>query len=344
MKRTIKEMGKGDGAMKSKKKNQIFSVLFVGAMTAVLSIGLTLPGQAQDFPNQAITLYSGFAAGGSVDTTSRAIAKGAEEILGVPVQVENKTGGSGTVCAGLISSKKPDGYSVGMVASDAITRLPDLIKVPYDPLKDFTYIGQYVTGLSSLVVHADSPIKTIDQFVAYAKAHPGLTYGSSGINSHNAIPLEVFSTCKGLKFKEIPFQGGAESVVAMLGKHTDFLCGSGSHIAYVDQGKFRMLFVAWNEKRLPDYPDVPTLLELGCPDVPANTHIILAPKGLPKAVADKLEAAFKKSSESALFQNVRKRIKHPYTYKSRAQCEKDFPVESAYFKEYHRKYGIKTVF
>jgi tripartite-type tricarboxylate transporter receptor subunit TctC len=326
-------------------KNKVsFFLLVVGV---ILAFGLSIPQclPAQDFPTKPITLYCGFAAGGTVDLVARSLASGAEKILKVPVIVETKAGGSSMLCAGLVASKKPDGYTLGVVTSDAIMRLPDLIKVAYDPIKDFTFIGQYVSGIAGLVVHADSPIKTIDEFIAYAKTHPGMTYGSSGINSHNAIPIELFAKCKGLQFKEIPYSGGAESVTQMLGKHTDFLCGSGSHIPYVEQGKFRLLLVSMTDKRDPNYPSVPMLRDLGCPDIWPNTHLILAPKGMPEAIAGKLESVFKKVSEGEDFQRlVLKQIKLNLNFRTRAQTNEDMPSQLEFFKDYHKKTGIKRAF
>jgi tripartite-type tricarboxylate transporter receptor subunit TctC len=326
-------------------KNKVSIFLLV--VGVILAFGLSIPQcvLAQDFPNRPITLSCGFAAGGTVDLVARSLASGAEKILGVPVVVETKAGGSSTLCAGLTASKKPDGYSLGIVTSDAITRLPDLIKVPYDPIKDFTFIGQYVSGIAALVVHADSPIKTVDEFIAYAKTHPGMTYGSSGINSHNAIPIELFAQCKGIQVKEIPYSGGAESVTQMLGKHTDFLCGSGSHIPYVEQGKFRMLFVCMTDKRDPNHPEVPTLKEVGCQDIQPNTHLILAPKGLPDAVASKLEGVFKKVSEGQDFQRlVLKQIKLNLNFRTRAQTNEDMLSQLEFFRDYHKKTGTKKAF
>lgn len=326
-------------------RNRVCRFLLVVGIALTVGMGVPQGAAAQEYPNKPITLYCGFAAGGTVDLVARSLAAGAEKILGVPVVVETKAGGSSTVCAGLVATKKPDGYTLGIVTSDAINRLPDLIKVTYDPIKDFTFIGQYVSGKAALVVHAESPIKTIDEFIAYAKAHPGMTYGSSGINSHNAIPIELFAQCKGLQFKEIPYKGGAESVTQMLGKHTDFHCGSGSHIPYVEQGKFRMLFVGMTDKRDPNHPDVPTLSELGCQDIHPNTHLILAPKDLPEAIASKLEAVFKKVSEGEDFQSlVLKKIKLNYHFRTRAQTNEDMPSQFEFFKAYHKKMGTKKAF
>ena len=193
-------------------------------------------------------------------------------------------------------------------------------------------------------MHSDSPIKTAEEFIAYAKTRPGLTYGSSGINSHQGISIQILAQCKGLQLTEIPYKGGAESVTQMLGKHTDFLCGSGSHHPYVQQGKFRLLIVNQTDKRDPDYHNVPTLKELGCPDVPPNAPFVIAPKGMTDAVYRKLANAFKKVADGAEFQKVLKQIKCPYSFKTREQLEKDMPAEYEFYKEYHKKTGTKRIF
>jgi tripartite-type tricarboxylate transporter receptor subunit TctC len=327
-----------------KTERSVSKMFLCSAAVFFLLIGIPVSIQAQAFPTKPITLYCGFAAGATTDIVARSLAAGAEKLLGVPVVVETKTGGSSTVAAGLIASKKPDGYTLALVSSDAIMRLPDLIKVTYDPMKDFTFVGQYAVYTAGLVVHSDSPINTAEEFIAYAKAHPGLTYGSSGINSQQGISIQLLAQCKGLQLKEIPYKGGAEAVTQMLGKHTDFLCGSGSHYPYVQQGKFRLLVVNQSDKRDPDYPNVPTLKELGCPDAQPNTMLMIAPKGMTDAVYNKLADAFKKVAEGAEFQKVLKQIKCPYVFKTREQLEKDLATEYEWYKEYHKKTGTKRSF
>jgi tripartite-type tricarboxylate transporter receptor subunit TctC len=211
-------------------------------------------------------------------------------------------------------------------------------------MKDFTFIGQYAGYSAGLVVSSDSPFKTAEEFITYAKAHPGMTYGCSGINNHQAMSIEILGQCKGLKFKQIPYTGGAEAVTSLLGKHTDFLAGSGSHLPYIQQGKFRMLIVNQTNKRDPSYPDVPTLKELGCPDVPPNTQIVIAPKGMPDAVYNKIADAFRKVADGAEFQKMLKQIRSGYEFKNRAQLEKDLASEYELYKEYHKKTGTKTIF
>ncbi|HYB21496.1 MAG TPA: tripartite tricarboxylate transporter substrate binding protein [Thermodesulfobacteriota bacterium] len=322
-------------------RNRIVEGFLIASLILVVSVAWCGTSIGQNFPNKPITIYCGFVAGATTDLTARAIASGAERLLKVPVVVENKPGGSATVCAALIAGRKPDGYSLAALGSDAITRLPHLIKVSYNPMKDFTFIGQYARYIAGLCVLSDSPIKTIDDFIAYAKAHPDMTYGSSGINSHQGMGIELFAKCKGLQLKHIPYKGGAEAVTAFLGKHTDFICGTGSHIPYVKQGVARLLFVHMTNKRDPNFPNVPTLKELGCEDVPANTITIVAPKGMPDAVADKIADTFRKVSEGQEFQKMLDQINLPYDFKTRQQLNKDFPAEFEWWKVRLKEMGAK---
>jgi hypothetical protein len=181
-------------------------------MAAALSLSSLVfspsPATGEDFPTKPITVYCGFVAGATTDLTTRGLAAGAEKLLGVPVMVENKPGGSATVCAALIGRKKPDGYTLAVVDSGAISTTPLQLNVAYNPKKDFTLIMQYSRYVAGLCVLSESPLKTIDEFIAYAKAHPGLTYGSSGLYTQQQTGIELFALCKGLKFKQC-LTGGA---------------------------------------------------------------------------------------------------------------------------------------
>ena len=320
---------------------RFFEGSLISGMILIISVALPFTAMGQAFPNKPITIYCGFVAGATTDLTARALASGAERLLKVPVVVENKPGGSATVCGALIAGKKPDGYSVAALGSDAITRLPHLIKVSYNPMKDFTFIGQYARYIAGLCVLSDSPIKTIDEFIAYSKTHPDMTYGSSGINSHQGMGIELFAKCKGLQLKHIPYKGGAEAVTAFLGKHTDFICGTGSHIPYVRQGVARLLFVHMTDKRDPNFPNVPTLKELGCEDIPANTITFIGPKGMSDPVANKLADTFRKVSEGPEFNKMLEQINLPYDFKTRQQLNKDFPAEFEWWKVRLKEMGAK---
>jgi tripartite-type tricarboxylate transporter receptor subunit TctC len=273
--------------------------------------------------------------------TARALADGAEKLLGVPVVVESKPGGGATVAAGLVASRKPDGYTLGVISTGALTVRPHLLKLSYNPLKDFTLIMQYSVYIGGLCVLSESPLKTIDDFIAYAKAHPGLSYGSPGMYTQQHLATELFRECKGLTFKHVPTKGGAEANTALLGKHTDFVAGAGQHVAYLKQRTFRMLVVYNTDKRDPNFPDVPTLKEIGCPDAPALGYIVVGPKGMPPAIANKLDETFKKVADSPAFQKVLTTYDLPYDYKSRSELEKSVPLEYDSFRDSLQKVGAK---
>jgi len=306
--------------------------------TSLISFPAAAPGQA--YPNKAITVYCGYSPGATTDLTARALAGAAEKILGVPVVVENKAGGSATVCAALVASKPPDGYTLGILDMAALTVRPHLLKVAFNPLTDFTLILQYGLYVGGLCVLSESPIKTIDEFIAHAKAQPGLAYGASGQFSRGHLAMELFAKCKGLTFKHVPFKGGADADTALLGKHLDFVGGSGGHIPYVKQGVFRMLMVFSMEKRDPYFPNLPMQKELGCEDVPPNSYILIAPKGLPDPILKKAQDAFKKASEQPDFLKIMEGNNLPYEFKSREQLERDVPAQFAWYKNVLQKWGV----
>jgi tripartite-type tricarboxylate transporter receptor subunit TctC len=312
----------------------------IGFMLAAL-LSFAAPASAQKYPDRTITIYCGYAAGATTDLTARALADGAEKLLGTAVVVESKPGGGATVAAGLVASKKPDGYTLGVISTAALTMRPHVLKLSYNPLKDFTVITQYSRYIGGLCVLSESPLKTIDQFIAYAKANPGLSYGSSGMFTQQQLAVEALAQCKGLKFKHVPTKGGAEANTALLGKHTDFVAGAGQHVAYLKQGVFRMLVVYNAEKRDPNCPDIPILKDLGCEDVPANGYIVVGPKGMPEAISAKLGEVFKKVVEAPPFQKLLENYDLPFDYKDQKQLAKDIPAEFEWYKGYVQRTGMK---
>lgn len=316
-------------------------MFFAAGLILAFLISFPLPASGQAYPDKPITIYCGYAAGASTDVTARALADGAEKLLGVPVVVENKAGGGATVAAALVASKKPDGYMLGVISTGALTVRPHLLKLGFNPLKDFTVIMNYSRYIGGLCVLSESPIKTIDEFIAYAKAHPGLSYGSPGMYTQQHLAVEIFRECQGLTFKHIPTKGGAEANTQLLGKHTDFVAGAGQHITYVKQGVFRMLLIYNADKRDPNYPNLPILKELGCQDAPALGYIVVGPKGIPESISKKLGEVFKKVAEGPVFQKVLANFDIPYDYRNQAQMEKEVPVEYESYKTFLEKMGVK---
>jgi len=322
--------------MRSTKK-----IFFAAGCLMSLLISFSPSAFSQTYPDKPINIYCGYAAGATTDLTARALADGAEKLLRVPVVVENKAGGGATVAAGLVASKKPDGYTLGVISTGALTVRPHLFKVAYNPLQDFTLICNYSRYIGGLCVLKESPIMTIDEFITYAKANPGLAYSSPGMYTQQHLAIELFRQCQGLEFKHVPTKGGAEANTQLLGKHVNFVAGAGQHIQYVKQGVFRMLLVYNTDKRDPNYPNIPALKELGCQDAPALGYIVVGPKGMPEAIYKKLNETFKRVTESPDFQKLLVNLEIPYDYKDGAKFEKDVLAEYDFYKIFLEKMGAK---
>jgi putative tricarboxylic transport membrane protein len=262
-------------------------------------------------------------------------------VLGVPFIMEGKPGATATVAAGAVARAKPDGYTLGVVSTGVITVRPHIMRLNYDPLKDFTLIAQYSHYVGALTVRSDAPYKTIDEFIAYARAHPGVSYTSPGLYSQQQLATELFRLCKGLDFTHVPTKGGSEANVQLLGKHVDFTAGAGGHLQWVKEGRMRMLVLYNTDQRDPNYPDVPTMKEIGCQDAPALGYLVIAPKGLPDPLAKTLGDAIRKVAEGPDFQRALQRMEIPYDYKDRRQLEKDTETDFYFFKTFLEKMGVK---
>lgn len=308
-------------------------------LTFLVSFSLSAFGQA--FPNKHINVYVGYGPGATTDLSARALGEGLEKVLGVPIVVENKPGATAGVAAAMVAHAKPDGYTLGVVSTGVVTVRPHILRAPYDPLKDFTLIAQYSHYIGALTVRGDSPIKTVDDFVAYAKAHPGLSYSSSGTNSQQQMGVELFRQCKGLEFTHLPAKGGAEANTLLLGGHVDFTAGSGQHMQYVRQGRLRNLVLLNTTERDPNQPDVPTMKDIGCQDAPALGYLIIGPKGLPDPVYKVLSDAIRKVVEGPAFRKTLANLDIPYDYKDRAQLEKETVEHFYLYKAFLEKMGVK---
>lgn len=268
----------------------------LGASALVASQAMPAAAQA-DFPNRPITLIVPFAAGVTADLLLRGYADAASKVLGVPVVVDNKPGGSATLGpAQMAGTAKPDGYTIGQIAIP-VFRVPHMQKATYDPLKDFTYvihIGGYTLGA---VVKADSPFKTWKDVIEYSKANPGkFTYTTIGPATTNAIAMELMSRQSGVKFTHVPGKGGGEGVAQVLGGHINAMVESPSWAPTVASGDLRLIMIL-NGERSKKWPDVPTLKEFGYDYSFDSPFGLAGPKGIDPAIVKKLHDAFKVAYE-----------------------------------------------
>lgn len=282
--------------MKSLPSRRMLSLAAL-SIAAAAATGLPARSQAQDYPTKPITLIVPWPAGGSSDLTLRAMAEAASKVLGQPIVVDNKPGASGTLGpATMAATAKPDGYTISQMPISVI-RIPLIQKATFDPLKDFSYIVQ-VTGYTfGITTKADGPFKSWADVVKYAKENPGkVTYGSPGTGTSLHIGVEQIAAKEGIKLTHVPFKGGAETNAAVLGGHTMLQADSTGWKPLVDSGQLKLLNI-WTAARSKNWPDAPTLRELGYPYVLDSPFGIAGPKGMDPAIVKKLHDAFKKAVE-----------------------------------------------
>ena len=297
-------------------KSSLFR-LSVGVILGSLTLGagfLGLAAAQEKYPNRAINLIVGYPAGGTTDLGARALGVAAGKILGQPVVILNKPGGASSVAMATLKNEKPDGYTIGVLASGAVLS-QHMRKVPYDSAQDFTPIMQYAVFLYALVVRADSPWKTFNEFIDYAKTNPGkVRYGTGGSGTPQHLVMERLAVKEKIKWTHIPFQGNGPAVTALLGGHVEANPGTSEWKPHVQAGKLRLL-AAFGEKRMPDFPDVPTLLDLGYDIVAPSLICIVGPKGISPQIVQTLHGAFKKAMEDPDFINVNKVGDMPIIYR-----------------------------
>ena len=287
-------------------------------MSATLCSAWALPASAQAFPNKPIKLVIAFPAGGPTDITMRALAEGASKVLGQPVIVDNKPGAGGSLPAQALQSAPADGYTLAQIPQ-SIFRLPYTTKMPWDPVKDISYVIN-VTGYAfGVVVPTASPLKSWGDFVAYAKANPGkLSYGSTGNLTSPHLTMEHVAQKADIKLLHVPYKGSADLMQALLGGHLMAASDSTGFAPQVEAGKLRVLNT-WGDKRLAKFPDAPTLKELGYDIVQNSPFGIGAPKNTPEAVVKRLHDAFKTAMEQPAYVDALHRYDMVPIYMSSAQ-------------------------
>ena len=313
--------------------------LFLGA--ALLLTLFTLPAMAADFPTKPVTLIVPWPPGGSTDVSFRVLAETTSKYLGQPVVIENKAGGSGTVGgATMAATAKPDGHTVAQMPI-TIFRLPSMMKVSFDPLKDFTYIIHLTGYTFGVVVKADSPWKTWNEFIAYAKANPNkVTYATPGAGTSLHITMETIAMRQGIKWIQVPMKGGGETTPAVLGGHVNATADSTGWAPQVDAGHLRLL-VTWGNQRTKRWPNVPTLKELGYGIVSNSPFGIAGPKDMDPKVVKILHDAFKKGMEDPAYGKILEKLDMEPFYKNTEDYVKYVKELCAEEKEIVEKLGLK---
>jgi len=266
-------------------------------LAAVWICTAALAASAQPaYPTKAIRMVIPLAAGSAVDNGARVLTQKMGVELGQPFVLENIPGSSGLIGADRVAHAAPDGYTVGGFNDSVLTMIPHIYpKAGWDALTDFAPISLVGTIEWGLVVPPDSPLRTVEDFIKAAKASPGkLNYGSGGSGSPQHIAMAMFASRAGINLTHVPYKGATPAAVAVAGGEVDAAFqGLGTVTSLIQGGKLRLLAVS-TPKRLPQYPNVPTVAESGLPDFYFNSWFaMVAPKGTPKEIIDRLHAAMR---------------------------------------------------
>jgi tripartite-type tricarboxylate transporter receptor subunit TctC len=285
------------------------------ALAALAWLALVSPtALAQGFPNRPVTLIVPWPAGGSTDTHLRRLAEITARYLGQPIIVENKPGAGGMLGpANMARSAAPDGYTIAQLHVGAF-RQPFLQKVDWDPIRDFTYIIGVSGYTFGVVVKSDSPFKTFDDLVAYARQNPGkMSFASTGTGTSPHLLMEEVASKAGVQFLHVPFKGNADSTQALMGGHVMAQSDATGWGRFVDAGTFRLL-VTFGEERT--RWGAPTAKELGYGVVSYSPYGLVGPKGMDPKVVKTLHDAFKKAIDDPENLKVLQQLDQVYWYRS----------------------------
>ena len=265
-----------------------------------ISMSLTFHVQAA-YPDKPIKIVIGFPAGGPLDAHIRLLVDKLQSTLGQTVIVDYKAGAGGTVGAQFVAQSLPDGYTLLLANTGTMVINPAIYtKAPYDTLRDFQPMARTAQQPLALIVNKDVPANSLKELIAYAKANPGkLNYGSAGNGGISHLVPEMLKSETGIFMVHIPFKGSAPAFTDLIAGHVQFMAESVPQAAnYAKQGKVKALAVT-SAKRNAALPNTPTVIETGVANLEVvGFYGILAPKGTPPDVTNKLSQAFKDTLES----------------------------------------------
>jgi tripartite-type tricarboxylate transporter receptor subunit TctC len=264
------------------------------ALAAALSAAAAAPAAAQQhYPSRPVTMIVALPAGGIVDVLARRIGKDLEA-KGYTFVVENKAGANTQIAANACKNAAPDGYTICLLTSTTMTLNPVFYKLTYDPIKDFVPLTNIAFVEHMLIMNPSVPAKNFKEMIAYSKANPDkLNYGTFGIGGDAHLSFEWIKKSTGAKMTHIPYRGAAPAMLAFTRGDAHLLIltpGNGSLLEQIKEGKIKALAVE-GDRRIGVLPDTPSYKEVGLPEFPSRSWFALfAPKGVPKAIVDKLGA------------------------------------------------------
>lgn len=269
------------------------------AILASLAIAVvtSAPALSQDWPARNIRMIVPYSGGGYTDVTARAVSAKLSAALGQTIVVENRPGANSVIGADAVAKAPPDGYTFGTVIAGHAVNATLNPKLPFDVVKDFSYVSLVSVAPLMLVARKDLPINNVQELIAYAKANPGkLSFASSGIGAAAHLTMELLKARTGIDVQHIPYRGTQPALTDLLGGRVDIMFDTVSAFSeHVAAGTVKALAVT-AKSRVPASPNVPTMGEQGVPDFVSGTWAgIIAPANTPKPIVDRIAAETKKA-------------------------------------------------
>ena len=318
-------------------------VVSCGRWLLWLGLAAGSAGALAQYPERAITMIVPFPPGGVADTVARPVADALARELKQTVVVENKAGAGGGLGMALAARAAPDGYTV-LLALSSISVLPEADKLfdrkPAFTLSQFKPIARFTADPTVLVVRADAPWKTFEEFVTDAKRKPGVfNYGSSGNYGTMHVPMEMLKSAAGFRMVHIPFTGAGPAVVALLGGQVDAIASGPATVAqHIRSGRLRAL-AHWGDQPLLALPDVPSLTSLGLPVRFAQWSGLFVPAGVSDEVVQRLRAAARKVAADPQVQQIIRTAGSPIEYLDAPQFQAYWDADAALMAGVVRRIG-----
>jgi len=284
-------------------RRNVLSTLVAGLALIGLAAGGATQASAQAWPQKPVTVVVPFAPGGNTDGIARLAAQRLTETFGKQFIVENRGGASGAIAAEQILRTEADGYTLFVAALPVMAIVPAISKVKYDPIKDFVPISNIATNPFVLVVNEAFPAKTLAEFIAHVKTQNGkLSYASAGTGSLTHLSMALFLKQAGIEMIHVGYRGNAPALADVIAGHVPAMFSNLADVLpQMSSGKLRLLAVS-SEKRVSQAPDVPTVAESGYPKFKTQTwNGLLARKGTPQEVVDKVAAEIAKAAKDPKF-------------------------------------------
>ncbi len=266
------------------------ATLLCAALGGGLAWGQPMPS---GYPNKTIRMIVPLAAGSAVDAAARIVAQKMSQNMGQNIVIENQAGAAGLIGAGAVAKAAPDGYTLGGFNDSIMTMLPNLQpRMPWDILKDFEPISLVATVEWGLVVNAEAPQRSAADLIASARQAPGkMNYGTGGNGSPQHIAMALFASQAKVQMTHVPYKGATQAAMGVAGKEVDAAFqGIATVNSLIKAGKLRLVGVT-TPRRMPQFPDVPTVSESGLPGFEFNSWFaMMAPVGTPKPILQYLSA------------------------------------------------------